>query len=48
MKNQILTGVHSPGPYRILGPLSNNDDFARDFNCPVGSKMNPAKKCQVW
>ena len=45
---QIETGAHSPGRYRILGPLSNNEDFARDFNCPVGSPMNPEKKCKVW
>jgi len=48
LKSRILTGVHSPGAFRIKGPLSNNPDFARDFKCKVGSKMNPAKKCTVW
>lgn len=48
LKSQILTGVHSPGEFRIKGSLSNNEDFAKDFNCPVGSKMNPKKKCTVW
>ena len=47
-KPQIETGAHAPGRYRILGPLSNNEDFARDFNCPLGSLMNPEKKCKVW
>ena len=45
---QIETGQHSPGKYRILVPLSNNEDFAKDFNCPAGSGMNPEKKCKVW
>ncbi|XP_011149286.1 neprilysin-2 isoform X2 [Harpegnathos saltator] len=48
MKLRITTGFHSPGEFRVLGPLSNMEEFARDFNCPVGSKMNPAKKCAVW
>lgn len=48
MRSQVLTGYHSPGEFRIVGPLSNNPDFANDFNCPVGSKMNPEKKCFVW
>ena len=47
-KARILTDKHSPGAFRIIGPLSNNDDFAKDFNCPKGSQMNPEKKCTVW
>ena len=48
LKTQIEARPHSPGKYRILGPLSNIEHFARDFNCPVGSGMNPEKKCEVW
>ena len=48
LKTQILTDNHSPQAFRTIGPLSNNDDFAKDFNCPKGSKMNPEKKCTVW
>ena len=48
LKTQILTQNHSPEAFRIIGTLSNNDDFAKDFNCPKGSKMNPVKKCTVW
>jgi len=48
LKSRILTDNHSPGEFRIKGPLSNNPDFAKDFKCKVGSKMNPAKKCTVW
>jgi len=47
-KKQIKTGAHSPGGFRIMGSLSNNDDFAKDFNCPKGSPMNPENKCSVW
>ncbi|XP_046579512.1 neprilysin-1-like [Haliotis rubra] len=46
--HKIRTAVHSPGPLRILGPLSNSLDFAEAYNCPVGSRMNPTKKCSVW
>ena len=48
LREQILTDSHSPGEFRVIGPLSNNNDFAKDFNCPVGSRMNPEKKCSVW
>ena len=34
--------------YLFQGTLSNSPDFARDFVCPVGSAMNPVKKCEVW
>ena len=48
LRNTIKTGVHTPGEFRITGPLSNNDEFAKDFSCPKGSPMNPEKKCKVW
>lgn len=48
MKLRITTGFHSPGKFRVLGPLSNMEEFSKDFNCPLGSKMNPKKKCAVW
>ncbi|XP_001602853.1 neprilysin-1 [Nasonia vitripennis] len=45
---KIRSSVHSPGPVRVLGPLSNSEDFARAYNCPKGSPMNPTRKCNVW
>lgn len=48
MKLRILTGLHSPPRFRVLGPNRNSQDFAKDFHCPVGSYMNPEKKCEVW
>lgn len=40
--------AHSPGKYRANGVLQNNPTFAKVFQCPVGSPMNPANKCQLW
>lgn len=48
LKSRIITDVHSPGEFRVKGPMSNNPEFAKDFNCPLGSNMNPVKKCTVW
>ncbi|XP_012341467.1 neprilysin-1-like isoform X2 [Apis florea] len=45
---KIRSSVHSPGPIRVLGPLSNSEDFARAYDCPPGSPMNPIQKCNVW
>lgn len=48
MKNKLKTAVHPPGKYRLIGTISNFEDFAKVFKCPIGSPMNPEKKCLVW
>merc|ERR550534_2042780 len=48
LKKQVLTDPHSPAQFRVNGPLANLREFSQDWGCPVGSPMNPAKKCQVW
>lgn len=48
LEKRIKTGAHSPGLFRVQGPFSNSAEFAKDFNCPAGSKMNSVQKCEVW
>ncbi|GFT20288.1 endothelin-converting enzyme homolog, partial [Nephila pilipes] len=43
-----MVDVHSLPEFRVIGPMSNSEDFAREFNCPSKSKMNPENKCEVW
>ncbi|CDW57428.1 Peptidase family M13 containing protein [Trichuris trichiura] len=49
---QVLTDPHSPEMFRVIGVLSNLDEFAKTFNCKPGSQMNPLpsdrRKCSVW
>ncbi|GAA6040657.1 hypothetical protein JCM8097_008090 [Rhodosporidiobolus ruineniae] len=47
---RIRTDPHSPTKYRVNGPLSNNAEFAKAFNCPVGSPLHRSEKerCEIW
>ncbi|KAG6794346.1 endothelin-converting enzyme isoform X3 [Apis mellifera caucasica] len=45
---QIEKDAHCPSKYRVIGSLSNLPEFAAEFNCPEGSRMNPVHKCEVW
>ncbi|XP_059156550.1 endothelin-converting enzyme 1-like [Physella acuta] len=44
----IQTQRHTHNRYRVIGTVSNSQEFSRAFNCPSHSPMNPEKKCQVW
>ncbi|KAK3104371.1 hypothetical protein FSP39_000406 [Pinctada imbricata] len=46
--NRILTGVHSPGRFRVIGTLQNSAEFTEAFNCPAMSYMSPKQRCSVW
>jgi putative endopeptidase len=50
MKNRIANDPHSPGMYRVNGPLKNCPEFFEAFSIPEGSKMrNPLQKvARIW
>ena len=48
LKSRITVASHSPAEFRVRGPLSNIKEFSEDFNCKIGSQMNPENKCDIW
>uniref|UniRef100_A0A8D3DLU6 Phosphate regulating endopeptidase homolog, X-linked n=1 Tax=Scophthalmus maximus TaxID=52904 RepID=A0A8D3DLU6_SCOMX len=48
-RDQIQSGAHSPPKYRVVGAMSNYEEFRKVFNCPESSAMNRgAQSCRVW
>ncbi|KAF7996611.1 hypothetical protein HCN44_002257 [Aphidius gifuensis] len=48
LKSKLIEGAHAPNHFRVIGTLSNNQEFSKAWNCPVGSFMNPVHKCILW
>lgn len=48
LKVQMMTDPHSPGQFRVQGPLSQNQAFAKTFSCRNASRYNPTTKCKLW
>nr|XP_023701007.1 phosphate-regulating neutral endopeptidase isoform X1 [Paramormyrops kingsleyae]XP_023701008.1 phosphate-regulating neutral endopeptidase isoform X1 [Paramormyrops kingsleyae] len=48
-RDQIQSGAHSPPKYRVVGSMSNYEEFRQAFSCPDMSAMNRgAESCRVW
>ncbi|KAK5643041.1 hypothetical protein RI129_009208 [Pyrocoelia pectoralis] len=45
---KLQNGNYAPNRYRVIGAVSNSEEFAKAFNCPLGSRMNPVNKCMLW
>jgi putative endopeptidase len=50
MKNRIANDSHSPGMYRVNGPLMNCPEFFEAFNVKEGDKMRNSEKkiAKIW
>ncbi|EGT34392.1 hypothetical protein CAEBREN_01327 [Caenorhabditis brenneri] len=46
--SEELTYSHPTSSFRVNGIFSNTKSFAEAYNCPVGSPMNPVKKCELF
>ncbi|CAH3175027.1 unnamed protein product [Porites lobata] len=44
----VTEDVHALTKYRVIGTLSNFQEFSDVFKCKEGAYMNPKKKCEVW
>ena len=47
LRRQVITGPHSPGMYRVLGPLSNMPEFYQAFDVKPGDGMHRDEKVRV-
>ncbi|XP_072284421.1 phosphate-regulating neutral endopeptidase PHEX [Pyxicephalus adspersus] len=48
-REQIINGVHSPPQFRVIGAMSNFEEFRKAFSCPDNTLMNRANNsCRVW
>ncbi len=47
LRVQVINGPHSPGMYRVLGPLSNMPEFYKTYNVKPGDGMYRDEKVRV-
>ncbi|HET6899453.1 MAG TPA: M13 family metallopeptidase, partial [Vicinamibacteria bacterium] len=42
------TNPHSPGRYRVLGTITNMEEFQKAFSCKAGQPMVRENACRAW
>ena len=47
LRKQVINGPHSPGMYRVLGPLSNMPEFYQTYDVQPGDGMYRDEKVRV-
>lgn len=50
LKDQVVTDPHSPGKFRVNGPMSNMPEFAKAFGgvCENGVAKSPEDQIIIW
>jgi putative endopeptidase len=50
LRTQVETDPHSPAEWRVNGPLSNLDEFAKAFGCKDGDRMvrKAEARARIW
>lgn len=48
LATQVKSNEHAPAKWRVLGPLSNIQEFYDAFHVKPGDKMYRADKVQIW
>jgi putative endopeptidase len=50
LRSRLLTDVHSPAKYRVIGPFSDVDEFYTTFNVKPGDKMYrpDSLRAKIW
>jgi predicted metalloendopeptidase len=44
----VRSNTHSPGRFRVIGPMSHLPEFHTAFSCEADKPMHPATVCEVW
>ena len=44
----VITDPHSPSRFRVIGTISNSQEFSKHFGCKADTPMNPKHKCELW